>query len=392
MKNFPIFCVLTLLLSGGCARADRTERPSPGGEQTVEVRFRMETALATDTSLEPMTRTETYTNWIANKFRMLVLKKVDTRWVVDGSPTFLIRPDSSESTELMLTDRSIASDFSMEMRPGEYRIVAVTNPRRCVWNEALKPGTVVADESDSSRPVPPLVTYLTSTHFMNYGYWMLNREIFVGVAEFTVPKSDELHASGMSPVGIRMERRVAKFRIMLKDKPSPVKNHPFENKDHLVTMHFVTQGNDRLAEGVGALGDMYYSPEGLTDLPWRLSTTSSFHPYGGERYQVCMNNSTVFSPFLFADPKVEELPVVIDRITIIGGSGGYAYRSEDTFSRILTAGKITGIVFQPNDTYYGFNSQTEVGIDEATDADGKPEDPATLFGKFVEWKDPTIPF
>ena len=41
-------------------------------------------------------------------------------------------------------------------------------------------------------------------------------------------KSGDLHSAGVPPVTLRAERRVAKFRVLLKDKPSPVNGFSFD--------------------------------------------------------------------------------------------------------------------------------------------------------------------
>jgi len=218
---------------------------------------------------------------------------------------------------------------------------------------------------------------------MNNGYRQLSREVFVAVADFPVPKSGDLHSAGVPPVTLRAERRVAKFRVLLKDKPSPVNGFSFDMTAHTVQMLF-TSKTEPFAEGIDALGGMYYGDPALYELPCCMSTMGDFHSSGTERYQMCQTNSTVFSPFVFADP-ASELPIGIVDIDISGASGGYTYKTDQTFARTLAASKISGIVFETTDTYDDSSSQIRIDVVEATDDAGNPENAAALFDSFFEW-------
>lgn len=251
------------------------------------------------------------------------------------------------------------------------------------WNNDLVPGKVVSDETDGSLRTPPLLTYTISTHWMNNGYRQLSREVFVAVADFPVPKSGDLHSAGVPPVTLRAERRVAKFRVLLKDKPSPVNGFSFDMTAHTVQM-LLTSKTEPFAEGIDALGGMYYGDPALYELPCCMSTMGDFHSSGTERYQMCQTNSTVFSPFVFADP-ASELPIGILDIDISGASGGYTYKTDQTFARTLAASKISGIVFETTDTYDDSSSQIRIDVVEATDDAGNPENAAALFDSFFEW-------
>lgn len=165
------------------------------------------------------------------------------------------------------------------------------------------------------------------------------------MADFPVPKSGDLHSAGVPPVTLRAERRVAKFRVLLKDKPSPVNGFSFDMTAHTVQM-LLTSKTEPFAEGIDALGGMYYGDPALYELPCCMSTMGDFHSSGTERYQMCQTNSTVFSPFVFADP-ASELPIGILDIDISGASGGYTYKTDQTFARTLAASKISGIVSKP---------------------------------------------
>lgn len=113
-----------------------------------------------------------------------------------------------------------------------------------------------------------------------------------------------------------------------------------------------------------------------------MSTMGDFHSSGTERYLMCQPNSTVFSPFVFADP-ASELPFGIVDIGISGASGGFTYKTDQTFARTLAASKISGIVFETTDAYDDSSSQIRIEVVEATDDAGNPENAAALFDPFT---------
>ncbi len=383
MKNYFVISALTLFLAVGCSKEKPVVQPQP----PVAVRFRMEAPIDTYTSVEPMTRSTAYVSKLWNQCKALILRKIDGRWIVDGTQTILLDADFGPWSQVWITGSMSPCSFGFEMRPGDYRIVAVINPMAAQWNGALTPGTVVADEKDPSLRTPPLLTYTILTEDKYAGNRFLSREIFVAVTDFTVPKSDDLHGSGMSTVALRAERRVGKFRILLKNKPSPKHKYRFLVTAH--TFHGIFKAEQPFAEGIDALGGMYYSESGLYELPWCMSTMGTFHlADGGSSYQLCQVNSTVFSPFLFIDPAQEELPFEISDIYITGQDNGLDYRTDSTFSRTLAASKITGIVFQTNDTIFEKSPKPTVGIEEATDENGDPENAARIFDPFFEWNAP----
>lgn len=384
MNKLAICFVLAAFLSGACSDETPSLYPNPDEESAATVCFRLEAQIETDTSVEPMTRATAYKEWFSNTCRLLVLKKSSRRWIVDRTQTVLLDANSRPSDILKLSDTLQPCSFAFEMRPGDYRLVAVINPQSAVWNEELVTGTVVADENDPSLRTPPLLSYLISTHPANRGYRGLYREIFVATTEFTVPKSGDLHASGMPAVTLKAERRVGKIRMLLKNTPSPKYGFEFDLTPYTFRMLF-TASERPFAEGIDALGGMYYSESGLYELPWCMSTYGGFYPAGDASYLLCQTNSTVFSPFVFADPDAGDLSFEITDIGISGASGDPTFMATDAFTRTLAASKITGIVFQTTDAFDQTVSPIVIDVREATDASGNVEDATALFDPYFEW-------
>ena len=196
---------MAAFLTGGCSEGESFGHPSAEREKRVEVSFRLET-VGTDVSLVPMTRATSYTQWFRNTARLLILKKADTRWIVDTTQTVLLDAQSGPWAELKIAGDLPPCPFNLELRPGDYRLAEAAPPPGflpmpdCVrvsvsaggaaemgspdWNNDLIPGKVVSDETDGSLRTPPLLTYTISTHWMNNGYRQLSREVFVAVADF----------------------------------------------------------------------------------------------------------------------------------------------------------------------------------------------------------------
>lgn len=385
MKRFSLFLALTTLLLSGCSEDEVSVLGTEAVKAAVAVRFDL-TSVSTDTSVVPMTRATTYTNWISNHGRTLLLKKTDGRWIVERTDTVFLdgKPSRWSSIMRLTADRLPAASFGFELRPGDYRIVVVLNSESSVWNKALVPGTVVADENNPALRTPPLISYLIiGEGFANKGYRMLNREVFVATADFTVPKSGDLHSAGMPAIPLKAERCVGKVRMLVKDKPSPIKGFTFMRTPHFFRMIF-TALDQPFAEGIDALGGMYYSEEGLYRLPWFMSTMG-FHTSGSSLYQLCQTNSTAFSPFLFIGPEDGELPFEITVNTISGASDGFTYLTDQVFARTLAASRTTGIVFQTTDVSEMDDSPYLVHVEEATDDQGNKERAEKLFDAFYEW-------
>lgn len=385
MKHLHIVLIAALLW--GCTSPEGPQAKPPHGDGiAVEFSIEAPTDIETDWEQQPMTRVTSYKSKISNTLRYVLLKKDDTRWIVDQTGTLVLDKNVSWLGEIYITDGLPPHTLSLEMRPGEYRIVAVINPMTGKWHD-ITPGTVAADESDPSFITPPLQTYLVSEHERNPGYLVIYREVCVAVHDFEVPKTEDLHSDGMPPIKLHARRRVGKFRFLLKDQSSPVNGFTFNSTPHTAHFLFTPQGRP-FPNGIDAMGNMYYDPEKpLNELEWCMYTSATFYPSGGNNYQICQTNASVFAPFLFADPEAGELDFTLSDIQISGasGSGGFSYRCADTFERALAVDKTAGIVFRTTDTFDGDYYHPTVDIVEAVDENGQPENAAGLFDPFFEW-------
>lgn len=384
MKRFIPILSAVLLFAMGCT--ENADAPSAAGpSDVVAVRFEMGADIATDHQVQPMAVTTSYRNWISPVYQLVVLKKVDTRWIVDDVRTEKL---ASGYSELKLTGALPANSFSLELRPGDYRIVAVLNSNSLLWNGEIRAGTLVADSSVEGFVTPPLATYKISTHPFNAGYRQLSREVFVAVSDFAVPKQEDLHGQPMQPIELTAERRVGKFRLLLKNKV--VNKIGFETTQHQAFMTLRSEGHP-FVQGIDALGGSYYGTPEVYEMEWTFNLEGIFHsaapnpdpnPYP---YQIMQTNATVFSPYLLADPSVEKLDIEIALEHVSGSSGGYDYIVNGTFPRTLSTSRMFGIVLQPDGRTLGNTSQTLVGAVEAVNEKGVKEDAVSLFDPYFEW-------
>lgn len=387
MKRFISILTVGLLLATGCSEDSETTALQSRPGDAVTVRFGMRARIETDYNVRPMAvLATTYTNWINKHYQAVVIRKIDSRWILDDIVDVSFPGDGSV---IYPTGNDLPqNDFSLELRPGDYRIVVVINSSALSWNKSLKPGTLVADSSDAGFVTPPLATYKVSSHPFNSGYRQLSREIFVAVSDFAVPKQDDLHAQPMQPIELTAERRVGKFRLLLKNKV--VNKIGFETTQHQAFMTLRSEGHP-FVQGIDALGGSYYGTPEVYEMEWTFNLEGIFHsaapnpdpnPYP---YQIMQTNATVFSPYLLADPSVEKLDIEIALEHVSGSSGGYDYIVNGTFPRTLSTSRMFGIVLQPDGRTLGNTSQTLVGAVEAVNEKGVKEDAVSLFDPYFEW-------
>lgn len=239
---------------------------------------------------------------IDKEYNCLVMKEINNVWYVDTLVKPTLSDESSDPIQVM--DDSKFKNLQLTLRPGHYRILAVLNPDGTKWNGDLKPGTVVKGKGDTVacaytykyikknryNPNSPLVRFA-------------NKEIFVGTAEFTVKKTEDLHSVSISgDTGILFTRRVMQMRFLLKNHPVSESIY-FHNATHFIDATISTL--DCFCDGLDCWGDAYYNHQTPTkkmelytntDAPWRTAKNK-------EQYKMISSHVTTYSPFVFTDPQ-----------------------------------------------------------------------------------------
>lgn len=327
---------------------------------------------------------------IDNFCQCLVLKEIDSKWYVD---TFLLQSRLNKALSLFVRQKVKTSGeigtLDLILSPGHYRILVAVNTPSNSWNPALVTGYKVKEEGNSNIPVPYAFTYTTDTDpdRPNYGFRSLYREIFAGTYEFTVSKTGDLHSlPSNGNQSMSLNRKVSRFRILLKNTVSPKENFPFITTEHFAHLTFETTGDTPFCSGIDCWGDAYYDQANpLETFEMYISTSSRWRvaTNGSEYQMVTPSNSTYGAVFLYTDEKkTEGVPFRIRPFRITGQTGNFTYYYDKNIDgHILYPNSIDGIVLQTTDEYKKIPGvySPEVRVEVIPE-----ENAATLFDCFYE--------
>lgn len=378
--------LLCILLVGGCTK---TEEIRPEGEP-MPVTFNLGTDLNIDPSIElrPVTRASQIVAKLDNAYRVVILKNIDSRWILHRVETGKLT--ASTQWTLEVSEDFVPNPYRTELTPGRYRIVVILNPRGGKWNNDLRPGDIVADENDPQKVVPAILTYWIQTEqrYVNYNERYLSGEIFVGTADFTVSKSETVGQLPDRQVSVPCKRHVARFRILLKDKENNGLNNAIGTENFVRTLFTAKEGKV-FCDGINAMGRPYYDKTKPTQ-SMRVNVTCSSKAHSSEKnqqdYQMVDSHSNVPSFFWFTDPGVDvPFDLKLDKITERSQTPAYIRICNGTFPLILKNNAVTGIVFEADGTANEINGDWYLGLQRSYGSDGQPEDPADLFDPFYEW-------
>lgn len=356
------------------------------GEENVRVSFTISLAsgMKLDSEIVPMnssqTGEDTVFTRISNEYKAIVVKKIDTRWIIDRIVSSNLGIGSAWS-EIQLKRGSVFKSLQLELRPGTYRLILFLNPDSGIWNEALKSGMVVENEEGTIAPPQVLKYRIGDSGYPNAGLRMLNRELFAGSADFVVKKNNQLNQDPYKNVhSIQASRKVACFRIVLKENPEA---HQFGPTEQRFTAIFTAADGKYFPDGLDIWGNAWYDKTN----PCRSMGVCMIcrYPRGRTDYLVSSwTGVTVFSPYYIVEDRNEDLPYTISDIDIHGQSGEpyqiFKCPQGYTTSRVFKTSYIDGIVLRPT---------TEIFKDETTNTgvylEEVNEDTGSLFGPFMEW-------
>lgn len=378
--------LLSALSMAGCTK---TEEIRPDGDP-VPVTFNLGTELGIDQNIEvrPVTRAVQTVAKLDNAYRVLILKKIDSRWILHRIEDGLLDTSKDQGKELKVSEGFVPDPYRTELTPGRYRIVTIINPDGAKWNEVLHSGAVVADENDPQKTTPPALTYRieTADRYVNFGERYLGGEIFVGTADFTVSKSGTIGQSPDRQITVTCQRRVARFRILLKNKVVNDINNAINTENYVRTL-FTAKENKVFCDGIDAMGSPYYNKATPT-YAMKVNVTCNGNlyesPVNGENYMMINWHSNVPSYFWFTDPDVE-VPFDLKLELITEQSPGPIRFCNEQYPLTLKNNAVTGIVYEADGTFYEQNGIWHFGLRQSCDDTGQPEDPALLFDPFYEW-------
>ncbi len=392
---------LLAFLMAGCQheKAEIVPRtPDRENGDKVPVTFSMQMAgLETGTEIVPMgvsTRAaDTVYTKISPFYTCILLKKADTRWIVDTVINNKLTSEGYNGIEIKKNNKTIG-ELRLELRPGTYHMTLYFNLNDSKWNPDLKPGTVVKDDA-GTVPVPYACQYSYQTNMSFYGYnygrRTLYREPFIGTSDFTVEKTSDLHTGSPNMrLTVSLRRKATRFRFLLKDQPSPEKSLTFDmNTEHTIKATLIAVPGQKFPEGIDVWGDAYYLTPPTTELPICVCQNKALPGTNGSSYIFTTHNAHVYSPYLFSDDNVPEgVTCKVDLEIISEQQGDPCYSFDETSGPLpimtLKPNATGGVVFVVSDPMVP--SSTSSGQLNKTVRVAEPEeDPATLFDQYEEW-------
>lgn len=388
-----------LLLSCQNEEEDMIDVPA-GDEVAVQFSFGLPGAMETDTEYVPMNKsskanTDIYPIVISNDYRALIVKKIGNRWVLDKMLKLQITPYTGwNSPKHEIRDGVKVAGFTTDLRPGEYRMTIITGGNSVTWNEdILKPGLVV---EEGNNKIPMLCHYMTiSSGYQCPGEFGLGEEIFALRHEFEVKKTEDLHTgSNIQPIHLKLERKVAKFRIMLYNETvNGISFNSTSYGSNAIGAILEAAADTPFPYGLNIWGEPYYRDTPVTQVAYGVFTTNNFimsEESGNLGYFVPKRDLTQFNAFIFSDP-AQNIPVALSYIshTFQSGQPTYKYRG-NPINKIIKQNYIDGLIFQPDGT--DWKEQTYPGqwdpfygmelIYDGTE----PKNPVGIFDNNIEYR------
>lgn len=353
-----IFYIISILAGLYSCEQNLTEeilpQQNPETDERVPMTFQMTFPGLTDygTDLVPMSRAttkDTIKSLIANEYKAIIIKKIENQWFVDtvikNQP---IQTPGSIWNNLTITKDTAFSPIQINLRPGTYKMGLFLGVNNTDLNPELKKGFLVSSAPDivAGQNLPAAVfAHIAGppqplTNDPPEGTYVIAREIFAGMVNFTVGKDQELQAKGVNtPLNIALQRKVSRYRFLLKQTAELT----FDRTPHKLQLILrATDANNPFCNGLDVLGGSYYDLSNpLTEISLLESTTGNFYlsTYDNELYQMAETagggGSTNFGPFIIMDKPINfELTVPM----FSGQASGPLYECKENLS----------LTFQPN--------------------------------------------
>lgn len=318
-KIFYMISIIAGLYS--CQQELLEDIPQPettGAEDKIPVSFSLSfpELIAYDNELVPMSRAEAdmVKTVIDNSYTAVILKEIDNQWFVD---TVIIdkkiAPDS-ELKELPLKDTTYYDPIRIDLRPGNYKMGLFLNTDIADLNKELKKGFLVSStlEINPGKDLPPAFFVPITGPFKSFpdppeNTYRIMKEIFAGQTSFTVHKDKELLSTKGTnvPVEIPMERKVSRYRFLLKASS----NSSFTTSAYwLQTKFTATDKENPFCDGLDVLGGTYYSDTPRTEIFLYNSSYSNIHSsaYDPNGYLLAEPvGSTNFGPYILMDKPID---------------------------------------------------------------------------------------
>lgn len=389
--------VICLFLS--CAKDEPEISGLATSEQEGNVTFVMslKDQLKQDISHRPMKSIKAAADVkISNSFKFILTKLIGDDWVIARIETRTIQ--SGHAYSVSFTDGDNFDPFSLTLTPGKYRAVIFTGQNAVSWNSALDTGMVVGKASGEFA-APWACTYKTAAdnNYTPKGEESLSEEIFSGMTEFEIEKSDNLHAYPVGrTISVPLYRRVGKFRVLLRDVVlNPEALNPIEwAKGYELyifgRLQVQADSENTLCPGLDIWGEpQYRNTKVMNDIIYFTNTLATTDiSTDGYSYYVSKFGRRNYNVNFFSEPGKD----VKFRMTNIGVnfySGAMEYEYYGSVDNlVLSHNKVNGIVFIPGydwrDDSPGYRSMDLIYEAGSTTI---PLNSNTVFDPYIEYTD-----
>lgn len=377
-------------------------------EDAVEIRFSMslDGGMENETEYFPMGQSlraqdeDLYSIIISNKFKAIISKKIDSYWIVDQVLDLQIDKSVSEWAVVMhnVKNETDITDFSVSLRPGEYKITLITGSNSINWSANLKQGLIVADEDNAAFEAPMACSYRKiSSSYLHAGWDGLEEEIFSGCESFVVEKTEDLHsASGITPLSLKLKRMVTKVRVLLDNTTDSGSPYEFANANNAISAHMTTTDAQGFPGGLDIWGNAYYNPQEVTsELRYATFTGNSSLEADNVPYYVPIRRGVrQFTTFFFSDPD-KDIPMTISNVNITYEQTAPTYWTDDEFPLTLKNNHIIGFVLglgnrveqkQETSEGGGVSTKTYFLVEVKYESGNTPKSPADVFDYNIEYR------
>lgn len=393
-KIFNILLGISILLLASCQQDEFDAQTQPTDSENVRVEFStsMNTNISTSTGYEPMGATRNSAAdsiTLKPRIKYYILKDVEEDYYIVErvGESNIEAPKGKTYGSIAIDGLRPYKALSVDIRPGKYKIIVFTGAVSVNWNTSLIEGMQIPKKG-SGEKIPHACRYMNIDFWTFRGEKGLQEEVFYGEEDFEIKKTDNLHSyPNTHYVEIGLERRVSKFRVLLKDVPSPNGKNKFANGSPiaiLIKADVVHKENEPLPDGLDIWGDLWYNDTNpLMNYKFTTMTASNTHTgTDNSAYYISLVSSTSYAPYFFSDPQTE-VPITISNFECTSRDTDVPYVYYGAHEFILKNNNITGLVLKPTDdeTYRPSNNGPErcIVAEPVLDAGNNLVDPLGLF-------------
>ena len=351
-----------------------------------------------ETGYEPMgnARAESTKVFITNPYHYIIGKKMaDGKLIVEEVGEALINKNKKKNEEFSIEKDQEFTNLIVELRPGKYEILIFTGALAVSWNEDIKKGTIL--DPKAAQPTNA-ISYKIPESPLKIEDKCLIEEIFFARSSFEVKKTTDLHTPNPNIIPIKLQRRVNKFRILVKDVKTPLglslETH-FKEQPLFIKMKMKRKDGKSFASGLDVWGNLWYDPAtNLTEFIYTTMTATagpkaSTKVGETDKYYISTAKSLLYAPYILSDTTKDIDVQIIDiecssrTITI---PVPCIYKGNDGFT--LKNNTIKGIVLELTDNeFVDTDGKNKLEMKAVKDGGGKLVEVASLFEGNYEYKD-----